>query len=75
MTIIAIAARSGALGCKALGASGGGCVLAFAAAGREDELARALAPLGERLAYSIDLAGFEVLAMLEGQSPSNSHHS
>lgn len=74
-SIVDVAARSGALGSKALGASGGGCVLAFASEGREDELAQALAPLGERLTYSIDIAGFDVLAMLEGQSPSDSHRS
>jgi D-glycero-alpha-D-manno-heptose-7-phosphate kinase len=66
-TIVATAARNGALGTKALGASGGGCVLAIASDGREDELARALAPLGERLAYDIDTAGFDVLALREGQ--------
>jgi D-glycero-alpha-D-manno-heptose-7-phosphate kinase len=64
--IVAAAARAGALGTKALGASGGGCVLAIAADGREDELARALAPLGERLTYAIDTEGFEVVAVLEG---------
>ena len=73
--IVDVAARSGALGAKALGASGGGCVLAFAADGREDELAQALAPLGERLAYSIDIAGFDVLAMLEGPTPSDGSQS
>jgi D-glycero-alpha-D-manno-heptose-7-phosphate kinase len=65
--IVGTAARSGALGTKALGASGGGCVLAVASDGREDELARALAPLGERLDYDIDTNGFDVLAVLEGQ--------
>jgi D-glycero-alpha-D-manno-heptose-7-phosphate kinase len=72
-TIVETAARSGALGCKALGASGGGCVLAIAAKGCEDELARALAPLGERLTYAIDTAGFDVLALLEGQDSSDAH--
>lgn len=67
-TIVETATRAGALGTKALGASGGGCVLAFARAGREDELARALAPLGERLTYSIDTTGFDVVALLEGES-------
>ena len=60
--IVDIAARCGALGAKALGASGGGCVLAFADTGREDELARALAPFGERLFYDIDTTGFTVIA-------------
>jgi D-glycero-alpha-D-manno-heptose-7-phosphate kinase len=60
------AARAGALGMKALGASGGGCVLAIAKDGREEELARALAPLGERLRYAVDDAGFAVVAVLAG---------
>ena len=65
--IVHAAARSGALGAKALGASGGGCVLAIAADGCEDELAHALAPLGERLAFTIDTRGFDVLAILEDE--------
>ena len=65
--IIYAATRSGALGAKALGASGGGCVLAIAADGYEDELAHALAPLGERLAFTIDTRGFDVLAILEDE--------
>ena len=65
--IINAATRSGALGAKALGASGGGCVVAIAEDGREGELVRALAPLGERLGFTIDTGGFDVLAVLEGQ--------
>ncbi len=56
--------RNGALGMKALGASGGGCVLALAREGREDELAAALAPLGTRLTYGIDTTGFETIPTL-----------
>jgi len=63
--IVEAAARAGGIGVKALGASGGGCVLAFARDGREEELARALAPLGQRLHYSIDEHGFQVLAVLD----------
>ena len=63
--IVETAERAGALGVKALGASGGGCVLAIAADGREDELARALAPLGDRLEYAIDWTGFQVVAVLD----------
>jgi D-glycero-alpha-D-manno-heptose-7-phosphate kinase len=59
------AERAGALGVKALGASGGGCVMAVARDGREEELARALAPLGERLPFAIDRGGFAVVAVLE----------
>ena len=63
--IVDTAARAGALGVKALGASGGGCVLALAEDGREDELAQALAPFGERLSYGIDMEGFQIVAMLD----------
>ena len=73
--IVAAAARAGALGTKALGASGGGCVLAIAEDGGEDELARALAPLGEQLAFTIDTTGFVVLAELEGQDTFRSAHA
>lgn len=59
------ATRSGALGIKALGASGGGCVLVIAREGREEELAHALAPLGERLPFTIDRSGFQVIAVID----------
>jgi D-glycero-alpha-D-manno-heptose-7-phosphate kinase len=59
--IEAVATRAGALGMKALGASGGGCVVVFARDGAEAELARALAALGDRLEYAIDETGFCVL--------------
>jgi D-glycero-alpha-D-manno-heptose-7-phosphate kinase len=65
--IVAAASSAGALGVKAMGASGGGCVLAIARDGREDELARALAPLGERLGFAVDQTGFDVVAVLEKQ--------
>jgi len=64
-TIVETGLRHGALGLKALGASGGGCVLAIAAEGREVELATALAPLGERLHYQIDREGFQIIAVLD----------
>ncbi|HEX5971478.1 MAG TPA: hypothetical protein VFY85_06100 [Gemmatimonadaceae bacterium] len=54
-------ARAGALGMKALGASGGGCVMAVARDGAEDALASALAPFGERLAFQVDRTGFHLL--------------
>lgn len=53
--------RAGALGMKALGASGGGCVMAIARDRHEDRLAAALAPLGERLAFAVDRTGFHLL--------------
>jgi D-glycero-alpha-D-manno-heptose-7-phosphate kinase len=58
------AAGAGALGMKALGASGGGCVLVIARDGREEELLRALAPLGDRLSYTVDESGFQVIAAM-----------
>jgi D-glycero-alpha-D-manno-heptose-7-phosphate kinase len=61
-SIIALAARSGAAGAKALGASGGGCVLAVAREGREEELTHALGSLGELLDVTIDTAGFTVIS-------------
>ena len=60
--IVAAATRAGALGAKALGASGGGCVVAIAEDGREDELALALAPLGERITFAVDTTGFHLIA-------------
>jgi D-glycero-alpha-D-manno-heptose-7-phosphate kinase len=53
--------RTGALGMKALGASGGGCVMAIARHGAEDALASALEPFGERLAFQVDHTGFHLL--------------
>jgi D-glycero-alpha-D-manno-heptose-7-phosphate kinase len=66
-TIMHTAQRAGALGGKALGASGGGCVLLIAEDGREEELAEALAPLGERVIWAVDTLGFEIVAMLDEQ--------
>jgi D-glycero-alpha-D-manno-heptose-7-phosphate kinase len=63
--IVETALRHGAIGLKALGASGGGCVLAIAEEGREDEVAEALAPLGERMRYDIDRDGFQIVAVLD----------
>ncbi len=53
--------RAGALGMKALGASGGGCVMAIARDHGGDALASALAPLGERLKFAVDGTGFHLL--------------
>jgi D-glycero-alpha-D-manno-heptose-7-phosphate kinase len=57
--IIAKAAEAGAIGSKALGASGGGCVLVIAKRDRVDAVRNAIAPLGEMLSYSIDQTGVE----------------
>jgi D-glycero-alpha-D-manno-heptose-7-phosphate kinase len=64
-TIVETALRCGALGVKALGASGGGCVFAIAEEGREEELSDALTPLGERLRYDVDRDGFQIVAVLD----------
>lgn len=57
--IIAVAHDAGAIGSKALGASGGGCVLVMAARDRVDAVRAAIAPLGEILPYTIDTTGVE----------------
>jgi D-glycero-alpha-D-manno-heptose-7-phosphate kinase len=59
--LLATAREAGAVGGKALGASGGGCVLAIARAGRSDEVRRAMAALGEPLEFRIDEEGVRVL--------------
>jgi D-glycero-alpha-D-manno-heptose-7-phosphate kinase len=56
-SIIEHAKRAGALGAKAMGASGGGCVLIVAKAGRGDELRAALAKLGQIVPFTIDEDG------------------
>ena len=71
--IVERAARAGALGVKALGASGGGSVLAIAEDGREEELALAITPLGERLAFDIDWDGFQVVAVLDERHDDDEH--
>ncbi|HEY4129823.1 MAG TPA: hypothetical protein VGM50_04370 [Gemmatimonadaceae bacterium] len=57
--IIARASQAGAIGSKALGASGGGCVLVVAAADRIDQVHDAIAPMGELLEYKLDMEGVE----------------
>jgi D-glycero-alpha-D-manno-heptose-7-phosphate kinase len=59
--VIDTATRHGALGGKVLGAGGGGCVMVIADAGREREVAQAVAPLGSRVEYTIDPVGFTIL--------------
>ncbi len=50
-------AAAGALGAKAMGASGGGCVLAIARDGSEAAVRRAAAELGELVPFTLDEAG------------------
>ncbi|MBK8250362.1 MAG: hypothetical protein IPK85_23645 [Gemmatimonadetes bacterium] len=58
--IVDMAARHGARGCKALGASGGGCVVVLAPLGRVDAVRTAIAPLGRLLNFAVDLGGVTV---------------
>lgn len=57
--IIARGGEAGALGGKALGASGGGCVLLLARADRVAEVRAAVEPLGEILPFTIAAHGVE----------------
>ena len=58
--IVATAQRAGALGCKAMGASGGGCVLVMARPATTASVRRALAGLGEVIEFDLDDAGLVV---------------
>jgi len=51
---------AGATAVKALGASGGGCVVVFARASATDAVAAALAPFAERLDWRVDPNGVQV---------------
>lgn len=57
--IIDRAARAGAVGSKALGASGGGCVLVIAANDRTDQVRDAISHLGQILPFAIDEHGVQ----------------
>ncbi len=57
--IIERAMKAGAVGCKALGASGGGCVLVIASRERVDRVRSEIAPHGELLPFKIDERGVE----------------
>ena len=56
--IIERAHGAGALGAKALGASGGGCVLCIASDETVEQVRRAIAPLAEPLVFTLDRRGF-----------------
>jgi len=58
--IISRAQAAGATGGKALGASGGGCVLLLAPADRAQPVRDAVAPLGALLPFHVDLEGVRV---------------
>ncbi len=59
--IIERARRAGAIGAKALGASGGGCVLVIARQGRESDVATAVCSLGPLLPFSVAERGVETM--------------
>ena len=57
--IIARARHAGAVAGKALGASGGGCVLIMAGAQRVDDVRAAIEPLGQLLPFTIASSGVQ----------------
>lgn len=61
--IVERARNAGALGAKALGASGGGCVLVMARHGLEEEVANAVSALGPLLPFAIAERGVETISM------------
>ncbi len=58
--IVSDVAAAGALGTKALGASGGGCVLVIAGEGREDAVRTALSEHAQLLPLQVALQGVQV---------------
>jgi D-glycero-alpha-D-manno-heptose-7-phosphate kinase len=64
-TVLDEAGKAGALGGKALGASGGGCVLAIAAEGREEEVRRAMAARAQLLTILVSRRGFHIVRQNE----------
>ena len=71
-TIDAICERAyaaGALGCKALGASGGGCVIVIARDDNVEQLIAAVGELATPLDYAVDTSGFTVLSGAELWAP------
>jgi D-glycero-alpha-D-manno-heptose-7-phosphate kinase len=59
--IITRARQSGALGAKAMGASGGGCVLIVARSDRIEGIRDTLTPLGDILDFDIDVDGLKIV--------------
>ena len=59
--IVETSRREGALGAKAMGASGGGCVLVMARSDNPDRVRRAVARLGTVLDFDVDDAGLTIL--------------
>jgi D-glycero-alpha-D-manno-heptose-7-phosphate kinase len=61
-SLLADAGRAGALGGKALGASGGGCVLAIAAPDDAERVREALGARAQLLPFTVDTRGFHLAA-------------
>lgn len=59
--IVARARQAGALGTKAMGASGGGCVLIVARQDRADRIRDAVMPFGEILEFDVDVDGLTIV--------------
>lgn len=59
--IVARSRKDGALGAKAMGASGGGCVLVIARSNNAERVREAIRPLGEILQFGIDESGLTIL--------------
>lgn len=55
--VLTVANAAGAIGGKALGASGGGCVMVMAGSGKEAAVRDAVARLAQPLEYRVDTAG------------------
>ncbi len=51
---------AGAVGCKAMGASGGGCVFILAGAENVDGVREAVSPLGELVPFALDTDGLAI---------------
>jgi D-glycero-alpha-D-manno-heptose-7-phosphate kinase len=66
--IVERARRAGAMGAKALGASGGGCVLVIARRDCESSVADAVSPLGPLLPFSIAERGVETTRSAYGEN-------
>jgi D-glycero-alpha-D-manno-heptose-7-phosphate kinase len=60
--IVARAATAGAIGAKAMGASGGGCVLVIAADDTAGRVRRAVESLGTVLPFQVDLEGLAMVS-------------
>ena len=58
--IMEAATRAGAIGGKAMGASGGGCVLVVTRAGSEERVRSALRELGDEIDFEVDQGGLMI---------------